>query len=50
MSAKGLGILAMVYAIGELQNPLPLKAMLCKGDMNDSASRVMYFKKGKGFS
>ena len=29
----------MIYAIGELQNALPRKTMLCKGDMNNSASR-----------
>ena len=29
--------------IGELQNPLPLKIMLCKGDMNNSASRSEVF-------
>ena len=39
MPAKSLGALAMIYAIGELQNPLPRKTMLCKGDMNNSASR-----------
>ena len=39
MPANSLGTLAMVYAIGELQNPLPRKTMLCKGDMNNSASR-----------
>ena len=39
MPAKSLGIFAMIYAIGELQNALPCKSMLCKGDMNNSASR-----------
>ena len=29
----------MVYAIGELQNPLSRKTMLCKGDLNNSARR-----------
>ena len=38
MSAKSLGTLAMIYAIVELQNPLPRKTMLWKGDMNISAS------------
>ena len=38
MPAKSLGTLAMIYAIVELQNPLPCKTM-CKGDMNISASR-----------
>ena len=38
MPAKSLGTLAMIYAIVELQNPLPRKAMLWKGDMNVSAS------------
>ena len=28
----------MIYAIVELQNPLPRKKMLWKGDMNVSAS------------
>ena len=35
MSAKSLGTLAMIYATDELQNPLPLKTMLCEGDMNN---------------
>ena len=34
MSAKSLKTLAMIYATGELQNPLPLKTMLCEGVMN----------------
>ena len=38
MPAKSLGTLAMIYAIVELQNPLPRKTMLWKGDMNISAS------------
>ena len=38
MPAKSLGTLAMIYAIVELQNPLPRKTMLWKGDMNVSAS------------
>ena len=29
----------MIYAIGELQNLLPCKTMLWKGNMNNSASR-----------
>ena len=37
MSAKSLGALAMVYATGELQNPLPRKTMLCEGNMNNPA-------------
>ena len=39
MPAESLGTLAMVFAIGELQNPLPRKTMSCKGDMNNSAGR-----------
>ena len=35
-ACQSLGTLAMISAIGELQNPLPLKAILCKGDMNNS--------------
>ena len=38
MSAKILGILAMVYAVGELKNPLSCKTMLCEGDINNPAS------------
>ena len=38
MPAKSLGTLAMIYAIVELQNPLPRKTILWKGDMNVSAS------------
>ena len=33
MRAKSLGTLAMIYAIVELQNPLPRKTMLWKGDI-----------------
>ena len=39
MPAKSLGTLAMVYAIGKLQNPLLHETMLCKGDVNNSARR-----------
>ena len=39
MPAENLGTLTMVFAIGELQNPLPRKTMSCKGDMNISANR-----------
>ena len=39
MSAKRLGTLAMIYAIGELQNPLPRKTMLCEGDLNKPVDR-----------
>ena len=39
MSAKSLGTLAMIYATVELQNPLPLKIMLCGGDMNNPVRR-----------
>ena len=58
MPAKSLGTLAMIYAIGELQNPLPRKTMLCKGDMNISVEvntvvenqvEVRHFYKGRGF-
>ena len=35
-ACQSLGTLAMIYAIGALQNPLPRKTMLCKGDMNNS--------------
>ena len=43
MSAKSLGTLAMIYATDELQNPLPLKTMLCEGDMNNSVRRSDVF-------
>ena len=46
MSAKSLGTLVMIYATDELQNHLPLKTMLCEGDMNNS---MMYFCITKGF-
>ena len=49
MSAKSLETLAMIYAIGELQNPLPRKTMLCKGDMKTLLVEVMHFYKGRGF-
>ena len=38
MPAKSLGTLVMIYAIVELQNPLPRKTMLWKADRNVSAS------------
>ena len=34
MSAKSLGTLAMM-----IQNPLPLKTILCEGDMNNPVRR-----------
>ena len=43
MSAKSLGTLAMIYAIDEVQNPLPLKTMLCEGDMNSPVRRSNAF-------
>ena len=43
MPAKSLGALAMIYAIVELQNPLPRETMLWKGDMNISASTSYTF-------
>ena len=45
MPAKSLGTLAMIYAIVELQNPLPRKTMLWEGDMNVSASTSDTFLK-----
>ena len=39
MPTKSLGTLAMIYATDELQNPLPLKTMLCEGDMNNPVRR-----------
>ena len=39
MSAKSLGTFAMIYATDELQNPLPLKTVLCEGDMNNPVRR-----------
>ena len=43
MSAKSLGTLTMIYATDELQNPLPLKTMLCEGDMNNPVGRSDVF-------
>ena len=34
MSAKSLGTLPVIYAVGKLQNPLPRKRMLFEGDTN----------------
>ena len=51
MPAKSLGAFAMDYAIGELQNPLPRKTMLCKRDLNNSrvsASDSTLFDRGRG--
>ena len=39
----------MIYAIGELQNPLPRKTVPCGGDMNNSAGRSDAFLPCKGF-
>ena len=39
MLPKSLGTLAMICAIGELQNPLSRKTMRCKGDMSNPAGR-----------
>ena len=39
MSAKSFVTLAMIYATDELQNPLPLKTMLCERDMNNPVRR-----------
>ena len=39
LPAKGLETLAMVYAIGELRNPLPRKTVSFEGDMNNPAGR-----------
>ena len=39
MSTKSLRTFAMIYATEELQNPFPLKAMLCEGDMNNPVRR-----------
>ena len=36
---QSLGTLAMIYATDELQNLLPLKTMLCEGDMNNPVGR-----------
>ena len=49
MPAKSLGTLAMIYAIGELQNSLPRKKILCAGDMNNPAGRGDAFYITKGF-
>ena len=43
MSAKNLRTLAMIYATGELQNPLHRKRMLCEGNMNTLLVEMMYF-------
>ena len=36
MSAKSPGTLPMIYAVDELQNPLPRKTMLFEGDTNST--------------
>ena len=41
MSAKSLGTLAMIT--DELQNPLPLKIMLCEGDVNNPVGKSDVF-------
>ena len=39
MSAKSLGTLPVIYAIDELQNPLPRKTMLFEGHMTSTFGR-----------
>ena len=39
MSAKSLGTLTVIYAIDELQNPLPRKTMLFEGHMTSTFGR-----------
>ena len=39
MSAKSLGTLPMIYAIDEIQNPLPHKTMFFEGHMNSTGGR-----------
>ena len=39
MSAKSLGILPVIYAVDELQNPHPRKTMLFEGDTNSTGGR-----------
>ena len=48
MPAKSVGILAMVYAIGELQNPLPVKQCCIQEIRITLLVEVMHFYKGKG--
>ena len=36
MSAKSLGTLPAIYAVDELQNPLPRTTMLFEGDTNST--------------
>ena len=49
MPAKSLGRLAMVYAIGELQNSLPLKQCCVKEIRITLLIEVMHFYIAKGF-
>ena len=39
MSAKSLGTLPVIYAVGDLQNPLPRTTMLFEGDRNSTGGR-----------
>ena len=39
MSPKSLGTLPVIYAIDELQNPLPRKTMLFEGHMTSTFGR-----------
>ena len=39
MPAKGLGTLPVIYALDELQNPLPCTTMLFEGDRNSTGGR-----------
>ena len=39
LSAKSLRTLSMIYAVDELQNPLPRTTMLFEGDRNSTAEK-----------
>lgn len=43
MSAKSLAILHVIYAVDELQNPLPRTAMLFEGNTNSTGGRSDVF-------
>ena len=45
MSAKSLGTLPVIYAVDELQNPLPCTTMLFEGDRNSTEGRNGVFSK-----
>ena len=48
MSSNSLGILTVIFAVDEQQNPLPRKTMLFEGDTNSNGGRNDVFPSSYG--